>query len=132
MYDPRVDDATFKFKVMLRFKDVVECKGFVRKWAIIHGYNLHWNKSSSKQLDARCQEGCNWRLYGNMQRHENTFVVKTLTDVHTCYRVQHNRHVTAEFMSNEFMDKFKKNAFWPMKEMEAKMMDKYGVIVHNW
>ena len=51
-------------------------------------------------------------------RHENTFVIKTLTDVHTFYRVQHNRHVTAEFMANEFMDKFKRNPLWPEKEME--------------
>ena len=35
-------------------------------------------------------------------------------------------------MANEFMDKFKRNPFWPVKEMEAKMMDKYGVIVNNW
>ena len=40
VYDPRVDHATFKFKVMQRFKDAAKCKGAVRKWAIIHGYNL--------------------------------------------------------------------------------------------
>ena len=54
VYDPRVYHVTFKFKVMQRFKDAFECKGVVRKWAIIHGYNLRWIKSSSKQLDARC------------------------------------------------------------------------------
>ena len=53
MYDLRVDHATFKFKVMQRFKDVAECQRAVRKWAIMHGYNLHWIRSSSKQLDAR-------------------------------------------------------------------------------
>ena len=130
MYDPRVDHATFKSKLMLRFKDDARCKGVVRKWPIIHGNNLRCIKSSSKQLDARCQEGCNWRLY--MPRHENTFMIKTLTDVHTCYSVQRNRHVTTEFMVNEFMDKCKRNPFWPVKEMEAEMMDKYGVIVRNW
>ena len=78
MYDPGVDYATFKFKVMQRFKDAVECKSAVRKWVIIHGYKLRWIKSSSKQLDAICQKGCNWRLYGSMLRHENTFVIKTL------------------------------------------------------
>ena len=31
MYDPRVDHATFKFKVMQIFKDAAECKGVVRK-----------------------------------------------------------------------------------------------------
>ena len=59
VYDPRVDHVTFKFKVMLRFKDVAEFKGDVRKRIIIHKYNFHWIKSISKQLDARCQEGCN-------------------------------------------------------------------------
>ena len=54
VYEPRVDHSTFKFNVMQRFKDATECKGAVRKWAIIHGYNLCWIKSSSKQLDARC------------------------------------------------------------------------------
>ena len=132
MYDPRVDHVTFKLKVMQRFKDVVECKGDVRKWAIIPGYNLRWIKSSSKQLDDKCHKGCNWRLYGSMLRHENTFVIKTLTDVHICYMVQHNRQVTNKFMANEFMDKFKRNPFWPMKEMEAEIIDKYGAIVHNW
>ena len=34
-------------------------------------------------------------------------------------------------MTNEFMDKFKRNPLWPVKEMEAEMMDKYGAIVHN-
>ena len=67
-----------------------------------------------------------------MLRHKNTFVIKTLTEVHTCYRMQHNRQVTVEFMVNEFMDKFKRNPFWPVKEMKAEMMDTYGVIVLNW
>ena len=40
VYEPRVDHSTFKFNVMQRFKDATECKGDVRKWAIIHGYNL--------------------------------------------------------------------------------------------
>ena len=56
-------------------------------------------------------------------------MIKTLTDVHSCYRVQHNRQVTAEFMANEFIEKLKRNPSWPMKEMEAEMMDKYGVKV---
>ena len=53
VYDPRVDHATFKFKVMQRFKDFAECKSVVKTWAIIYGYNLSWIKSSCKQLDAR-------------------------------------------------------------------------------
>ena len=68
----------------------------MRKWAILNGYNIQWVKSTSTQLDARCQDGCMWRLYGSMLRHEKTFVNKTLVDVHTCYRVQHNRHVFAK------------------------------------
>ena len=67
-----------------------------------------------------------------MLRHENTFMIKTLTDMHTYYRVQHYRQVTTIFMVNEFMDKFKRNPFWPVKEMEAEMMDKYGAILNNW
>ena len=51
--------------------------------------------------------------------------------MHTCSRVQHNIHVTIEFMANEFMDKFKRNPFWLVKEMEAEMMDIYGVSVHD-
>ena len=48
VYDLRVELATFKFKEMQIFKDVAECKGTVRKWAIINGYNLRWVKSTSK------------------------------------------------------------------------------------
>ena len=59
VYDPRVDHATFKFKVIQRFKDVAKCKGVVRMWAITNGYNLCLINNTSKQLDARCQEGCN-------------------------------------------------------------------------
>ena len=55
-----------------------------------------------------------------MLRHEKAFVIKTLPNVHTCYRMQHNRHVTVEFMANEFMDKFERNPFLPMKEMELR------------
>ena len=67
-----------------------------------------------------------------MLRHENTFVIKTLIDVHSCYRLQHNRQVTVEFIANEFIEKFKKNPSWLVKEIEAKMMDKYGVKVNSW
>ena len=116
VYDPRVDHATIKLKVVQRFKDAAECKGVVRKWAITNGYNLCLINNTSKQLDVRCHEGCNWRLYVSMLRHEKTFVIKTLTDVHTCYRIQHNRHVNIEFMDNEFRDKFERNPFCPMKE----------------
>ena len=63
--------------------------------------------------------------------HEKTLVIKTLTDVHTGYRVQHYKQVTTEFIANEFMDKFKRNPFWPTKEMEAETMDKYEAIVIN-
>ena len=40
VYDPRVDYVTFKFKLMQRFNDIAECKGVVKKWAIIYGYNF--------------------------------------------------------------------------------------------
>ena len=45
-----------------------------------------------------------------MLRDENTSVIKTLADVHNCYRVQHNRYVTIEFMANKFIEKFKSDA----------------------
>ena len=54
VYDPRVDHATLKFKVMQRYKDDAECKLVVRKWVIINGYNIRWVKSDSKQLGSRC------------------------------------------------------------------------------
>ena len=67
-----------------------------------------------------------------MLRHENTFVIKTLTDVHSFYRLQHNRQVIVEFIANEFIEKLKKNPSWLVKEIEAEMMDKYGVKVNSW
>ena len=95
MYGPRVNHTTLNPKVMQRYNDARECKLMVRKWAILNGYNIRWVKRTSRQLNARCQEGCKWRLYGSMLTHEKTLVIKTPTIVHTCYRVQHNRQVFA-------------------------------------
>ena len=57
------------------------------------------------------------------------FVIKTLTDKHTCYRVHHNHQVTTKFIAIESMPKFKRNPFYPIKDMEAEILEKYGALV---
>ena len=69
-------DIFIQKKVMQRYKDAAECKLTLRKRAILNGYNIRWVKSTSKQLDACCQEGCQWRLYGSMLTHEKIFSLK--------------------------------------------------------
>lgn len=54
------------FRTRQRFKDAIECKVAVRKWAIHDGYNIWWKRSTTKNLDGGCENGCQWRLYGSM------------------------------------------------------------------
>ena len=102
MFNLREDHATIKFKVTQRFKDVVKCKLIVRKWAIINGCNIRSRKRTSTQLKSRYEDGYNWRLYGSMMKNEKTFIITTLMDLHTCYRVKHNRQVKVNYFLFNF------------------------------
>lgn len=84
-------------------------------------------KSEMKKIDARCENGCIWRLYGSMIQNEATFFIKICVNTHSYYRSFRNRQITSEWIAHEFLEKIILVPEFSAKEIQSVLKEKYSL-----
>ena len=62
------------FNLGMRFESHEQYKNAVKKYAVINGFNISWQKSEETRMIAKCVEGCGWRLYDGWIQNEKTLL----------------------------------------------------------
>ncbi|WOL03985.1 hypothetical protein Cni_G12706 [Canna indica] len=76
-------------------------------------------------METKCAMGCPWRIYGSWMKRDLTFIVKSYNDEHICSRNMTNRQATTRWMSKYYVEKFRRNTNWSVKEMEKDLLTKF-------
>ncbi|KAH6783410.1 hypothetical protein C2S52_008369 [Perilla frutescens var. hirtella] len=131
-YDPKCDHKLLKLVLGMRFEDGFQCKRAVQKHAIENGHPIHFRRCNKEQCEAYCSLECGWRLYASVVRIDGTFSIKSLSGDHKCPRAMNNKQVSSSWIANEYLNKFRVNPNWSVKELEADIMERFACQVTKW
>ncbi|KAK9079880.1 hypothetical protein SSX86_001553 [Deinandra increscens subsp. villosa] len=137
---PIVTDETdwskWDWIVGTRFPTRAAFKEAVRRYAVNNGRNLRISVSNRKRggrIGVKCVDGCPFKLYCSVNEKSGCLMVKKTVVTHTCMRnMTKNRQLTTEFVATDFLLIFKTRPFWPAKEIQAAIKEKYKVFVTKW
>ncbi|CAA0841458.1 Unknown protein, partial [Striga hermonthica] len=132
VYDGKGDLQTFQFQLGMRFETIGQCRKAVQNYAIYNGCNISFVRSSSSQIEARCEVGCPWRLYTSLIKGEGSVAVKTFVSSHSCHRDLNTKQATASWVAGEYLPMIRKKTKMKISDLEDSISEKYGVQPSRW
>ncbi|CAA0806599.1 Unknown protein, partial [Striga hermonthica] len=127
VYDGKGDLLTFQFQLGMRFETIGQCRKAVQNYAIYNGCNISFVRSSSCQIEARCEVGCPWRLYASLIKGEGSVAVKTFVSSHSCHRDLNTKQATDSWVAGEYLPMIRKKPKMKIFDLEDSISEKYGV-----
>ncbi|KAL9667757.1 hypothetical protein QQ045_002122 [Rhodiola kirilowii] len=102
----------------------------------VKGFDFYYVTNGSEKVAAHCRnQACPWRVYASWYKHgqENkSFMIKTLVPhLEYCPHVFDNSKVTAKFLTEYYLDAFRKNTKWNDEAFHAHVRDDLKVNVHR-
>ncbi|XP_057770651.1 uncharacterized protein LOC130990435 [Salvia miltiorrhiza] len=129
VYDPKCRHKDLKIELGMRFESGYQCRKALRTWAIENEKFIHFKRVSVVQCEAVCVEGYKWRVCASIVREDKSFKVKTYVGVHTCPTALSNKLLTSEWIANRYLEIFRANMNWSVKELKGDIMRMFKVSV---
>ena len=89
-YDPKCPMDEIQFQVGIKFDSPDAFRTTMTDSAIANGFTANYVSRGTQKVEFKCKAVCPWRIYASWNQTKETFVVKALTDHHTCSRVTDN------------------------------------------
>ncbi|XP_021757464.1 uncharacterized protein LOC110722504 [Chenopodium quinoa] len=72
---------------------------------------------------------CQFKVFASKLVKQQTWQIKNLRLKHTCLRVRKNRILTAEYIAERYLEEFRSNPSWRIKEIRARILNDLGIEV---
>ena len=128
-YDPECLMDEIEFQVGMKFDSLDSFCIAVKDSAIANGFTANYVRGGTKCVEFKCKSVCPWRIYASWNQTKETFVMKALTDHHTCNRVMDSSHVTYKWIANHFLERFRMTPHWKAVDMMHEIHEVHGVNV---
>ncbi|KAL5727577.1 hypothetical protein ACHQM5_000759 [Ranunculus cassubicifolius] len=117
----------FKFVPLLgmKFNDPSQLKDCLRYYAVENKRNIRFVESKTKMILAKCKPKCEWRLYANWMRGENSFQVKSLREKHRCSKAYRIGIANSRWLAKVFHNKIINNPKISWKLLKEEVKDRY-------
>ncbi|XP_021727908.1 uncharacterized protein LOC110695023 [Chenopodium quinoa] len=149
-FNPETDfERAIKFVVGKRFSYVQTMRKALRQHAIENRYEyylLHndskrltayckrkckcvYNKNSCRIVKCTCSKGvrCRFKFYEKRLVKSEAWQIKTLRLKHRCVRSKMNNKVTAEFLADRYLEEFRGNPRWKIKQIQDRALNDLGI-----
>ncbi|KAL2491001.1 DBD Tnp Mut domain-containing protein [Abeliophyllum distichum] len=104
-----------KFEVGKTFKDMELFRKAVRNHEVVSRCNFRFRPNDDRRSQAVCKLGCKWRIWTSLNNKLGCVQVKSYNPTHTCIRDKMNRHCTAEYVAERYLDTFRIDPEWKTK-----------------
>ena len=128
-YYPECPMDEIQFQVSMKFDSLDSFRTIVKDSAIANGFTANYVRGGMESVEFKCKAVCPWRIYASWNQTKETFVVKALTDHHTCNRVTDTSHVTYKWIANHFLERFRMTPDWKAVDMMREIHEVHGVNV---
>ncbi|XP_034574049.1 uncharacterized protein [Setaria viridis] len=112
------------------FDNVKDFRAQLCKYAIGKGFAYRFIKNETTRVTVKCvAEGCTWRLHASESSRNKKFVIKKMTDEHTCGggNGEGQRRATRQWLTNIIKEKLHDNPMLKPKELVKEIYEQYGV-----
>uniref|UniRef100_A0A0A9D615 PB1 domain-containing protein n=1 Tax=Arundo donax TaxID=35708 RepID=A0A0A9D615_ARUDO len=113
------------------FDNVKEFRAQLCKYAIGKGFVYRFIKNETTRVTVKCaaEGGCTWRLHASESSRNKKFVIKKMTDEHTCGGGSGagQRRATRQWLTTIIKDKLNDNPLLKPKDLVKELYEEYGV-----
>ncbi|KAF4374187.1 hypothetical protein F8388_022953 [Cannabis sativa] len=130
--DQIYQDGKIVLRLFLRFQDYRHFSDILKDYAIQEGFELKKIKHEKSRLTYGCRAiGCPWRIHASVLPDLSNFVIKTLTEDHTCQCVTRNRTANSTWIGKKLVKTLQRHPEMKVKGIKAQLRDDYGIDVDN-
>lgn len=113
------------------FDNVKDFRAQLCKYAIGKGFVYRFIKNETTRVTVKCgaEGGCTWRLHASESSRNKKFIIKRLTDEHTCGggSGEGQRRATRQWLTTIIKEKLHDNPKFKPKELVKELFEEYGV-----
>ncbi|XP_066387153.1 uncharacterized protein [Miscanthus floridulus] len=112
------------------FDNVKDFRAQLCKYAIGKGFAYRFIKNETTRVTVKCvAEGCTWRLHASESSRNKKFVIKKMTDEHTCGggNGEGQRRATRQWLTTVIKEKLHDNPVMKPKDLVKEIYEQYGV-----
>ena len=113
------------------FDNVKDFRAQLCKYAIVKGFVYRFIKNETTRVTVKCaaEGGCTWRLHASESSRNKKFVIKKMTDEHTCGGGSGGgqRRATRQWLTTIIKEKLHQNPTFKPKDLVKELYEEYGV-----
>ncbi|KAL6654441.1 hypothetical protein ACP70R_007906 [Stipagrostis hirtigluma subsp. patula] len=113
------------------FDNVKDFRAQLCKYAIGKGFTYRFIKNETTRVTVKCaaEGGCTWRLHASESSRSKKFVIKKMTDEHTCGggSGEGQRRATRQWLTTIIKEKLHDNPMFKPKDLVKELYEQYGV-----
>ncbi|CAD6252595.1 unnamed protein product [Miscanthus lutarioriparius] len=113
------------------FDNVKDFRAQLCNYAIGKGFVYRFIKNETTRVTVKCaaEGGCTWRLHASESSRNKKFVIKRMTDGHTCGggSGEGQRRATRQWLTTIIKEKLHDNPKFKPKELVKELFEEYGV-----
>lgn len=132
VYDPNIDHKHLKLVIGMRFEDGLEARSTIKQNVIEDGRGIRFRRVTRTQMEAYCNHPCKWRVYGSLDKPTGQFLIKRLTQPHTCITAMTNKQVTSSWIANEYLEVFRFKLDITVREVRQDILRRFSCQVRRW
>ncbi|CAM0879435.1 unnamed protein product [Alopecurus aequalis] len=114
------------------FDNVKDFRAQLCKYAIGKGFVYRFIKNETTRVTVKCVgAGCTWRLHASESSRNKKFVIKKMTDEHTCGGEggEGQRRATRQWLTTIIKEKLNENSLLKPKDLVKEIYEEYGVLL---
>lgn len=113
------------------FENITYFREKLKEYAVQGWFELAYLKNEKSRVTAVCAaEGCEWRIHATPNpKQKQTFMVRTLRDVHQCMRLTKNSAANSSWLAKKILPKLRLNPKMDITTIKVEFQDKYGIKV---
>lgn len=111
------------------FGSVNEFRSALKKYAIANRFGYRFKKNDTSRAIGGCAaEGCTWKFYAVWVPTTQSFVIKTLDNVHTCDKeCRKSAHPAKNWLVGTIKDRLRESPYLKPKEIANGLLQDFGV-----
>ena len=124
----RMVDGIISFQISQIFNSKEHMREIFKEYTIQEGIVLKRVKNDRVRQTYRCTgDDCEWRAHGSCMIDGVTFMLKTLSDQHSCHRVYNNKEAKVKWIASKFEKLVKRNPSIDVKVISDLLRENYKV-----
>ncbi|XP_021728764.1 uncharacterized protein LOC110695848 [Chenopodium quinoa] len=152
VFNDKVDfTKTVKLVPNLKFKDATVLRKALRLHAIENRYEFYFLHNDSTRITIQCRNRCgcqfsaktsrmplctcvggvrcNFKVYARNMLRQETWQIRSLRLEHNCMRRKDNCKVTSEWIADMYLEDFRSNPGWKVKQLRDRVLNDFGIQV---